>query len=60
MASRTPAGSGKFDYSVTGAPANKITTCSRSSLGRTVHNDIGLVGLLEKVGYQYGKKGEQK
>jgi len=51
----TPGISGSFEYTVTGAPANKITTCSRSSLGRTVHNDIGLVGLLDKVGYKYGK-----
>jgi len=50
----------KSEFTVTGAPANKITTCSRSSLGKTVHNDIGLRGLLEKVGYTYGKKGEQK
>ena len=51
-----PAGQGKFDYVVTGAPESKITTCSRSSLGRTVHNEIGLVGLLDKVGYKYGKQ----
>ncbi len=49
----TPGGGGKFEYSVSGAPVNKVTTCSRSSLGRVVHNDIGLVGLLEKVGYKY-------
>jgi len=59
-ASVVPAGSGNFDFVVTGSPMNKITTCSRSSLGQTVHNDIGLRGLLEKVGYTYGKKGEQK
>jgi hypothetical protein len=50
----SPAGGGKFDYIISGCPINKVTTCSRSSIGRVKHSDIGLVKLLEKVGYKYG------
>jgi hypothetical protein len=42
-----PAGGGKFDYVVSGSPIDKVTTCSRSSIGRVKHSEIGLVKLLE-------------
>jgi hypothetical protein len=29
---------------------------SRSQIGIVAHNDIGMVGLLDKMGYKYGKE----
>lgn len=49
-----PAGQNIVNYTVDGGYVNKATTRTRSSFGRVTHNDIGLVGLLEKVGYKYG------
>jgi len=54
-ASIVPAGQNKYDYCVSGCPINKITTCSRSSIGKVKHSEVGLIKLLEMVGYHYGK-----
>ncbi len=51
-----PEGMGNVAYTVDGSYINKVCTRTRSSFGKTKHNDIGLVGVLEKVGYKYGKK----
>lgn len=51
----SPEGQEKISYSVDGGYVNKFTTRTRSSFGRVVHNEIGLSGLLEKVGYKYNK-----
>ena len=55
-ASRQSGGGTSIDYYVDGGYINKYMTRTRSSIGKVKHNDIGMVGLLEKVGYTYGKK----
>jgi len=51
-----PAGAGKFNYIVSNMPSDKYVTRTRSSIvGDVVHNDVGLYGVLKKVGYDYPK-----
>lgn len=52
-ASRKPEGSGNLGYYVDGDFVYKYMTRSRSNFGKVKHNEIGLRGLLEKVGYTY-------
>ncbi len=52
-------GQGKMDYLVGGSGSAAISTRTRSGFDKDiVHNDIGLKGVLEKIGYKY--EGEQK
>lgn len=52
----------KIDFVIDAKPATSHKCRTRSNLpGNVVHNEIGLVGLLEKVGYKYEmNKGEDK
>ena len=47
------AGGGKVNYRVTGKPTNVIMARTRSSFDMVVHNDIGMVGLLKMIGFDY-------
>lgn len=52
-------GQGKMDYIVGGSGSTAISTRTRSGLNEdVVHNEIGLKGVLEKIGFNY--EGEQK
>jgi len=52
-------GQGKKDYIVTGEATESILARTRSGLTKDfVHNDVGLVGLLERIGYIYKPKAE--
>jgi hypothetical protein len=52
-----PLGQGRYSYIVSGAPSTTIMTRTRSGLTTDLAvNDIGLAGLLAKVGYTYGAK----
>jgi len=55
-ADQRPAGGGKISYRVTGNPTEVIKARTRSQIGTIVHNEIGMVGLLEKMGYRYGEE----
>ncbi len=55
IADKKPAGGGKWDYRIDGEGDSVRIARSRSGIGKIVHNDIGMVGLLEKMGYKYGK-----
>lgn len=51
------AGQGKINFVVTGKPSSVYRCRTRSVLrDDVVHNEIGLVGLLEKIGYKYEKE----
>ncbi len=50
-------GQGKLDYIVGGSGSTAISTRTRSGLNTdVVHNDIGLVGVLKKIGFNYGEQ----
>lgn len=51
-----PVGAGRIEYRVTGVPTDVIKARTRSGIGRVVHNELGMVGLLKKMGFDYGKK----
>lgn len=51
-----PAGQNKMNYSVSGTPTLTIKARTRSSIGTVIHNEIGMKGLLEQMGYHYGVK----
>lgn len=55
-ASAKPAGANAINYTVTGKPTGIIRARTRSSFETVVHNDIGMVGLLKMIGYEYGKE----
>lgn len=55
-ASAKPAGANKINYTVTGKPTGIIRARTRSSFDTVAHNDIGMVGLLKMIGYEYGKE----
>jgi archaellum biogenesis ATPase FlaH len=59
-ASREPAGEGKINYVVDGSYIYKVNTRTRCSFGKVIHNEIGLAGVLEKVGYKYGRTEQPK
>lgn len=48
-----PVGGGKMNYRVSGIPTRVIKARTRSGIGLVVHNETGLRGLLEKMGYHY-------
>jgi len=56
IAEKRPAGGGKFNYRIDGEGDEIRIARSRSSIGIVAHNDIGMAGLLERMGYTYGKK----
>ena len=47
------AGGGKINYRVTGKPTDVIRARTRSSFDMVIHNDIGMVGLLKMIGFDY-------
>lgn len=52
--SARPAGMNKVNYIVSGRPTSSIMARTRSGFNEAVvHNDIGLVGILAKIGYTY-------
>lgn len=51
-----PAGGNKINYTVTGKPSGIIRARTRSSFDTVTHNDVGMVGLLKMIGYEYGKE----
>lgn len=55
IAEKKPAGGGKWNYRIDGEGDDVRIARSRSGLGKIVHNDIGMAGLLRKMGYEYGK-----
>lgn len=51
------AAQGKINFIVTGKPSSSYRCRTRSSLSvDVVHNEIGLAGLLEKIGFKYNTK----
>lgn len=58
-ASAKPAGGKAINYTVTGKPTGIIRARTRSSFDTVVHNEIGMVGLLKMIGYEYGKEKKQ-
>jgi len=54
-ASVQPEGQGNYAGYVQGNSTLSIKARTRSSFGKVKHSEIGLVGVLEKVGYKYGK-----
>jgi len=47
----------KIDYAVSGRATNSVTARTRSGFHRRlVHNEIGLKGVLEEIGYHYQPK----
>ena len=49
-----PKGRGEYAYTVTGRESSSILARTRSGLKEDfVHNDVGLAGILERVGYKY-------
>ncbi len=53
------AAQGKINYILTGRSSSSIRCRTRANFGQDViHNDIGLVGVLEKIDYKYGGKEE--
>ena len=59
IAEKKPAGGGKMNYRIDGEGDEIRIARSRSGLGKIVHNDIGMVGLLERMGFKYGGMSEQ-
>lgn len=57
-ASIQPEGQNTYSGYIQGNSTFSIKARTRSGIGKIKHNDIGMVGLLEKVGYSYGKKKE--
>ena len=58
ISDKKPAGGGKWSYGIDGEGDSVRIARSRSGIKTIVHNDIGMVGLLERMGYVYGKKEE--
>ncbi len=53
---KQPAGQGKMNYIVGGSGNAALSTRTRSGMNKDVtHNDIGLRGILEMIGYKYEK-----
>ena len=55
-AKKKPAGGNDFNYVVGPSPSVAISTRSRSGFKEIVHNEIGLAGVLAKIGYIYEPK----
>ena len=56
IAEKKPAGGGKWNYRINGEGDEVRIARSRSGIGTVVHNDIGMAGLLEKMGFKYGSQ----
>jgi hypothetical protein len=55
-----PAGGNKTNYIVSGRSTSELSVRTRSGFNTDViHNEIGLVGVLEKIGFKYGKEETQ-
>lgn len=52
-ASIQPAGQGKYSAFVQGMPTFSVKARSRGGIGMENHSEIGLRGLLSKIGYEY-------
>lgn len=50
-----PEGMGKYGYYINGQNMNQTVTRTRTNIGKVKHSEIGLVKLLEIVGYKYGE-----
>lgn len=56
-AKKRPMGQGKMEYLVGGSGSAALSTRTRSGLDTDImHNEIGLVGVLKKIGFNYGKQ----
>jgi len=52
-----PIGQGKMSFRINGMPVDDVIKVrTRSSMGLIVHDEIGLVEILKKMGYEYGKR----
>jgi len=54
IAEKKPAGGGKWNYRINGEGDDVRIARSRSGLKTIVHNEEGMVGLLERMGFKYG------